>query len=71
MKEWDNIRELKLNTRTVNLYRSNIALRKWMVTVEYRNGAKSELIFEDERQAYQRFYEAGRTAIDEEAKIWE
>lgn len=70
MNEWDEIRELKLNTREVKLYRSHVALRKWKVTVEYRNGEKSALIFEDEKQAYLRFYEAGRTAIDEEAAIW-
>lgn len=66
---WDKLKSYKFDHVTVTIYRS--IFRKWMVEVEYKDGqVPSQLVFENESEAWRRFYDAAQTALKWEAEAW-
>jgi len=53
------------------LLRSNTALRKWLGKTEFRTGERRELVVEDEKEAYRRFYTECEAAMNAERARWE
>ena len=71
MNEWYELRSVKLDKAKVTIYRSNIAMRKWMVETRYKSEwSPSQWIFEDEGDAWRGYYNSVRIAINWEEEPW-
>lgn len=71
MNEWYELRSVKLDKAKVTIYRSNTAMRKWMVEARYNSEwSHSQWIFEDEGEAWLGYYNSVRLAINWEEKPW-
>ena len=71
MNEWQKIKGYTFDHSIITIYRSGAALRKWMVEAIYKSGATpSQLVFEDEGDAWRRFYDAVKQAVVWDAEPW-
>ena len=71
MSEYTILKQWQFDDRVVTLLRSNTALRKWLGKTEFRTGERRELVVEDEKEAYRRFYTECEAAMNAERARWE
>ena len=71
MDEWYELKKMAFDRCTITIYRSAWAMRKWMVEANYKDGQiPSQLVFENEGDAWRRFYDAAEIALKWDAEPW-
>lgn len=71
MKEWQVLKQLQFDDRTVTIYRSMAALRQWKLTVKFRIGQINEAIYPSEGDAFRSYYTEAQNALAHEAQRWQ
>jgi len=67
---YEVLREYYSEISTVTLFRSKIALRRWVVTNTFNNGDVTEDCFSDEKEAWQVYYGWCRAALEHDEMMW-
>ena len=71
MNEWKELKCYNFDHAIVTIYRSRFALKKWMVEAEYKDGQlPRKLVFENEKEAWCKFYDAAQATLKWEAEGW-